>query len=226
MHENFLYFLRTYQPVETTDAPDPNVLSRLSKIYPPSLLEFIGEYGFASFNAGLFQFCDPEDFCPALTSILKGDPELDPAICHVVGYTAFGTLICWSETHLDFEIELPLQSVYCSPLTIPGWAPTASADHIASGLVPDREDAEFFDFAGEPMFARCVSDHGQLARGECYGFVPALALSGAFGPLRQVENVRRLSAVEHFNILAQLGGFNLMKITLADVVPVRPIGMR
>lgn len=56
MLENFKYYLDKYNPVLTGEKPDPAVISRLSKIYPASLVEFISEYGFPSFHGGLFNF--------------------------------------------------------------------------------------------------------------------------------------------------------------------------
>lgn len=224
MLENFKYYLDKYNPVLTGEKPDPAVISRLSKIYPASLVEFISEYGFPSFHGGLFQFCDPEDFKSVLALIFKADPDFNHDECHVVGYTAFGQLRCWSPKFFEVDIELPLGTLYCPLLTIPGWQQKASADHVASGMVPDREDADFLDVNGESMFDRCVAAYGPLKKGECFGFVPALAISGAFGPLQRVENIKRLLALEHFSILAQLDEFNLMKITPSDIVPVRRIG--
>ncbi|AZO78069.1 hypothetical protein BLM15_10960 [Bosea sp. Tri-49] len=156
--------------------------------------------------------------------IFKDDKEFHHRSCHVVGFTAFGTLWCWSDQYLDFKIDLPFSLVYCDSLTMPGWKPTASADHIASGIVPDREDADFLDNAGEPMFDRCVEAYGRPSSTECFGFVPALAIAGAFGPLQRVENIKRMSALEHFTILAQLEQFHLVVPGPDDIIPVRAIG--
>lgn len=224
MHENFRYYLEKYQPVSVEEKPAAAVIARLSKIYPASLVEFISEYGFASFHGGMFQLCNPDEFRSVLALVFKADPNFRHDECHVVGYTAFGNLRCWSPKYFEVDVELPLGAVYCPPLTMPGWQQTASADHVASGMVPDREDCDFLDVDGAPMFDRCVAAYGPLKKGQCFGFVPALAISGAFGALQRVENIKRLSALEHFSILAQLDEFALMKITAIDIVPVRPIG--
>lgn len=224
MHENFEYYLKNYGPIDNDEPADAEVIGRISRIYPPSLAGFIAEFGFPSFHSGLFRLCDPEDFRSILAMIFKADPDFSHRDCHVVGYSAFGVLKCWSPKYYGFDIELPLGAIYCSALTMPDWNPTASADHMASSLVPDNEDVEFFDFNGEPMFARCLELYGKLRKGECYGFVPALAISGPYSPLRRVENIKRVSALEHFSILSQLEDFSLMKITPSDVVPLRKIG--
>ncbi|WFR98766.1 GAD-like domain-containing protein [Rhizobium tumorigenes] len=224
MHENFKYFLNNYKPISFGQKPSSGTIERLSNLYPASLIEFISEYGFASFHGGLFQLCDPDELRPILAMAFKADPDFHHEECHVVGYTAFGTLRCWSKQYFDFDIELPLGAIYCPPLTVPGWQQNASADHVASGIIPDKDAAEFYDTNGEPMFDRCADLYGAPEIGECFGFVPALAISGAFGPRQQVGNIRRLSAVEHFMILAQLEDFQLMRITATDVVPVRSIG--
>ncbi|MEY9783228.1 GAD-like domain-containing protein [Sinorhizobium fredii] len=224
MHENFEYFLKSYSPVFPTEKPGDSQIERLEKILPGSLMEFIRRYGLVAFHGGLFQLCDPDEFRSVLALIFGADSDFHHKDCHVVGYSAFGVLQCWSDKYFKFEIELPLGVAYCRALTLPGWKLAAYADHIASAVVPDREEADFLDVDGIPMFDRCVEKYGPLRQGECFGFVPALAISGAFGPMQRVDNIQRMPALEHFSILAQLEQFQLATLTPTEVVPVRPIG--
>lgn len=154
----------------------------------------------------------------------RKDRQFDPNACHVVGYIAFGVLHCWHDAFYDFTVELPLGAVYCRALTVSNRSVSASPDHMASGMLPDREDADFLDALGESMFERCVERHGPLQDAQCYGFVPALAISGAFGPMHHIEQIKRMTALEHFSILAQLDQFHLMAVTPTDIVSVRRIG--
>ena len=225
MHENFAYYLKNYAPEFPSGRPSQERRARIADLLKPSLAQFINQHGFVSFHGGLFRLCDPDEVRPVLELIFRGDKDFTSTDCHVVGYTAFGVLQCWSDRYRAFQIELPLGTIYCSALTkVDRAAPTATDDHIASGLVLDREDADFLDAAGEPMFDRCVAAHGRPTTSECFGFVPALAMSGAFGALHRVENTKRMSAIEHFAILAQLQQFHLVAVGREDIVPVRPVG--
>lgn len=74
------------------------------------------------------------------------------------------------------------------------------------------------------MLRRCIAAHGRLALGECYGFFPALDLAGLESPFRRVENIRKVRALEHFAILAQMQPFFLRKMGPEGNVRVRQIG--
>lgn len=223
MNENFEYYLKNYAPSFPAAGLSDEKKARIASLLPPSLAQFINTYGFVSFHDGLFRLCDPDEFRSILALIFKADKDFHHQDCHVVGCSAFGVLQCWSPKYYKFEIELPLGTLYCRALTVKNWNPTASADHIASGIVPDREDADFLDVAGELMFDPCVSAYGRPDAAECFGFVPALAIAGAYSPLRRVANIKRMSALEHFTILAQLEQFHLVAPGRDDIVAVRPI---
>ncbi len=57
------------------------------------------------------------------------------------------------------------------------------------------------------MFERATKKLGKLKREECFGFVPALA----FGGSNKLDHLRRVRAPEHFQILAGLSDFGLIK---------------
>ena len=70
------------------------------------------------------------------------------------------------------------------------------------------------------MFKRTRKALGELTLGEVYGFVPALE----FGGVARLENVRRVSALEHFSFLAQLGPVQLFEYSTGDKRFVRTLG--
>lgn len=72
----------------------------------------------------------------------------------------------------------------------------------------DDEAHDLLDLEGKLLFSRVVKKYGSLEIGECYGFMPALALGG----LQDMEFVRRLKAPEHFAIIAQTVDFNLIDV--------------
>ncbi|MGF6232841.1 hypothetical protein QFZ27_006796 [Inquilinus ginsengisoli] len=94
---------------------------------------------------------------------------------------------------------------------------------MAAGFFPDLEIIDFPDQYGDPLYRRCQEKYGRLEPGECYGFFPALAISDIFGPHRTIENIRRVKAMEHFTILAQLDAFRLARVGVEGAEPVRPI---
>ncbi|MCO6051745.1 DUF1851 domain-containing protein [Mesorhizobium sp. RP14(2022)] len=224
MHENFTYYLKHYTPILQASRPDAAAANKIRQWVPPSLASFLCEEGFRRFHNGLFSLCDPDDFRSILALIFKADKDFHHKDCHVVGFSAFGVLQCWSKRLANFQINLPETSIYCRALTVPNWSPKASPNHLVAGVVPDKDAADFLDFRGEPMFDRCVEAYGSLEEGQCLGFVPALAISGAFSPMRSVEHIKRLSAAEHFTILAQLEEFQLVAVTAEEIVPVRSLG--
>ena len=73
-----------------------------------------------------------------------------------------------------------------------------------------------------PLFARARKKVGDLALGECYGFFPAVGLGGA-GVLDEVRKVR---ALKHFGIIAQLDTIQLRYNDLEKkrVVVLRDLG--
>ncbi|KXO72950.1 GAD-like domain-containing protein [Brucella anthropi] len=225
IHENFQYALDEYGPVKQIRRASNKELSQLREVLPHTLVDFIEEKGFCSFHNGLFTMCNPEEMRVVIAQVFGGDNDFHHGNCHVFGYTAFGVLYCWSDKLYNFRIELPLNVIYCRALTAPeNWPPRASAEHIASGMIPDQEEADFLDVDGNPMFAACQRVYGANDASECYGFFPALAIAGAFGPAQDVGHIKRVKALEHFTFLAQLRQFYLMKSFSGGLQTVRSIG--
>jgi len=225
IHENFQYALDEYGPVRQIRRASNAELAELHRMLPQVVVDFIKEKGFCSFHNGLFTMCNPEEMRAVTALVFGADDDFHHRDCHVFGYTAFGVLYCWSDKLYNFRIELPLNVIYCRALTTSeNWPPQASAEHIASGMIPDEEEADFLDVAGTPMFAACQHAYGANETSECYGFFPALAIAGAFGPAQSVEHTKRVKALEHFTFLAQLQRFYLTKPVSGGLQAVRPIG--
>ena len=74
------------------------------------------------------------------------------------------------------------------------------------------------------MFNRCVKQHGPLQMGECYGFFPSLGMFEFGTKTKDVDHVKRVSALEHFTMIAQLKPFNLVRTVRGKTVIVREIG--
>ena len=224
IHESLQFALDRRGPVARLREASNEEVQRLRDILPVPLADFVEIKGYCSFHDGLFTMCNPDELRPIAAQVFAVDPQFNHADCHVVGFSAFGELVCWSDRYRRFTISLPDSSIYSIALTREDFAPKISLERSAARIVPDRVDADFVDFAGEPMYERCQAMHGRLEPGECYGFFPALAAVGVGSPFRRVENIQRVKAMEHFAILAQMGDFHLMKTVPGGVAPVRRIG--
>jgi hypothetical protein len=231
------YFAETIEdlgPPQRCAPLSPEQDARLSKHLPESFMGFLREYGFGDYFDRKIQYCDPVEFSSVLALVFGGDEDFSHKDCFVVGHSAFGRLVCWSERHDQFEIDLVdlrltsrklAPTEFVLPAGMPKRPRSTDPNVLArSLLVSDRKDYEEFDANDEPMFDRCVAQHGSLERGECYGYFPAIAMVGQDSPMRRVENIKRVKALEHFAILAQMGTFHLMKLERGKYTAIRPIG--
>lgn len=200
---------------------------------PEGLRAFLEHSGHAIYCGGGVTVCPAKTFAPILALVFQGDPDLDHRDCTVVSYTAFGHLHVWSKKHGNIVIYLPegqLTSVSLAPPEfaaemMPKQQGKPDPNVVASGsIVFEPEELDFLDYRGAEMLEPCISAHGPLALGECFGFVPALGLVGAESMTRRVENVKRVQALEHFALLAQLQPFYLTKLDRSGIQRVREIG--
>lgn len=194
-------------PPEQAFRPQPEELASLDGHLPSDLLAFWRTYGIGMWKQGKFQFCLPQHFAPLAQRLFVGDSQLTPDETYIVGFSAFGELLAWNEKYQRLSIDLPLASVSVSKLN------ENKPEKIYPIAVPlyrlKYEDSfNFFEDTDEaaPLFARARKRLGQLALGECYGFVPALPLGG---PAR-LDHLERMDALVHFSFLADLGRCRLL----------------
>jgi len=219
---------------------DPVPLTEQQKYFarehlPPAYAAFLIQCGFGHyFNRG-WQFCDSQYMKSLAAIIFKGDPDFSHRDCHIVGFSAFGHLKLWSERHWIVDIDLLKYELTCSRLApnihnIPIPAPKSTTrevtpNSISRNLLPyDRDDCEFWDRDGREMFDRCVEAYGNLEGGECFGFVPSLGATGYNSKYRYVKYVKKLKALEHFCIIAQMKDFHLVRHNMGNVEQIRIIG--
>jgi hypothetical protein len=138
----------------------------------------------------------------------------------VVAYTALGDLKVWHRRQRPMNVFLLQSEVFNPPPNSwhdrktgqPFSEDFSGSNHVSTGRW--AFGPEQFEF-----FAAAVARHGALEPGEVYGFFPALQLGGAY----KVETLKRVRAAEHFQILAQLDRFKLMRLTPPDP-PAYPYG--
>ena len=221
--DRFGYMVGKFGAPKHAEKANADMLSAMSSKLPGTLLAFWKTYGLGLWLGGKFQFSDPLRYAPIVKTVLSGDAELDPMQTHVYGYSAFGELYLWSETHQDLAVSLPNLEAMAS-FTDADWTPSDPDIAIIPALAGlDQEgDADWIEDAPEAsfMFKRTRKKLGELTLGEVYGFVPALE----FGGVARLENVRRVSALEHFSFLAQLGPVQLFDYSTGDKRFVRNLG--
>ena len=174
---------------------------------------------------GKFQFCRPADYMNLVEQIFAGDPDLLPSATHMVGFSAFGELLLWNEQHERVLVNLPRLAARVrafdfrepdDPAHLPLATPLYRLDREGSFDVFEQDDV------AEPLFARALARLGPPDFGQCYGFVPMLALGGS----AKLDRIERLDAAVHFSLLAGAGRCRVMVVqTLGGhPVPLRELG--
>lgn len=224
MNANFAYLVEQYGKPAQAEPFGADEAQRLQGKLPESLLEFWSECGIGSWMNTKLQFCHPDRYTGIVDAIFDGDNEFTPGKTHLYGFGAFGELQLWNEDRETLSVNLPYLSAYAAS-SAPDWSKSDGDIALVSTLfgLEDKGNLSLFeDLPGTPpLFDKCVKAHGRLAMGECYGLFPALALGGNC----KITNVRRVRALEHFALLAQLGPVKLGVATAdGSRTPIRTLG--
>lgn len=180
----------------------------LSGRLPPELVDFWRAVGLGVWGWGRFQFCDPVAMRGVTGLVFGGDREFVAERMHLYGYGALGLLFFWSEDRRD-AVEVDLVSLSASSLF-----ETNRADRAFEALAGTIGNLEHVAYGArdpstrEDVLPELLGRHGGLANGEVLGYVPALA----FGGSPDFANLRKVSAPEHFAILAQIAGIELYRV--------------
>lgn len=203
-------------PDQRQDMPDEE-LSYCKGRLPSRLIQFMGDQGYSTYRSGGVTIAKPATLAPILALVFKADPNLSHENCTVVSYSPFGSLSLWSDELGIAYVDLAEGRVSLRKLAPtefrPGMLPPKPKSPPDTNLVAREavlsypEDFDFLDYRGDEMLRRCITQHGEISLRECYGFFSALALAGVDSPMRSVEHIRRVSALEHFALLAQAQPF-------------------
>lgn len=191
---------------------------------PDLVLEIWNQKGVGSWYKGLYRLCLPSDFSGLLSQIFHADKDFSHKDCHVIAYSAFGNLVIWSEKHWLMEVNLIRNTLACDGLIYPekkknDFSQVATEFFMLSEK-SSQEAHNFYDEDEKPLFNRARKRLGDLEAGECYGFFPAIPLGGA----PNLKNIKRVEALEHFTLLAQLKNFSLIDYLSSPMQVVRDIG--
>ncbi len=197
----------------------PAVAAQYSGKLPQLLTTFWVQQGIGAWQNGLFSLCLPTDFQGLLSQIFGADPDFSHGDCHVIGYSAFGQLLVWSERHWVTQIDLLNGRLSCQVLIDPTKAQNPDI-HLSTSLSMTAASYDAYDDADKKLFTRALRRLGQPAPGQAFGFSPAIAMGGA----PRLENLSIVPALEHFLLLAQLQPFSLIDYLSHPPRVIREIG--
>ncbi len=224
LNADFAFCVKKFGLPAHGEAVPPEVIAAYAGRTPSSLRDFWEQCGVGFWLDGRFQFCQPDRYQPILDMILANDPDYPPAESTLLGFTAFGKLLIWHNKQYLLNVDLVNKIAYTNHLSpkhpiLPPERSVASALSFVSE--PSYDFLEHTDSA-KPLFARALKKLGPLAYGECYGFFPAMGLGG----LGVLSELRRVRALEHFAIIAQLDPIELRfnDLVKKQVVRLRNLG--
>lgn len=201
--EDFQYFLEEFGPQIGRREVPPSSIDYYQGRLPDRLLEYWQEYGWSGYSDGLFWIVNPREYDGALSEWLSGSIFEGKDNFHVIATGAFGKIYVWGEEYGN-SFSIVATESYIAPR------------HNFSARPKDKDfDIRCFFSSKKPryldsyeMFDQAVARLGRLDVGQMYGFFPAVAIGGT----RTVENIQKVSAVEHLTFLAQLEGLSILKI--------------
>ena len=224
LNANFAFCVKKFGLPAHGDAVPPEVIAAYAGRTPSSLRDFWKQCGVGLWLDGRFQLCRPDRYQPIIDMILANDPDFPPAESTLLGFTAFGELLIWHNKQYLLTVDLVNKVAYTEHLSPkhPILPPERSVGSDLGRIVdPSYDFLEHTDSA-RPLFARALKKLGSLAFGECYGFFPAMGLGG----LGVLSELRRVRALEHFAIIAQLDSIELRfnDLVKKQVVRLRNLG--
>lgn len=221
LHKAFQYVIEKYgEPTQRLSLTEDEMRT-VSDFFPKNLVDLYQVYGRCVFRDGRIQLCRPSDFSGTLAMIFGTDSDFSHKNCQTFAYSAFGSLYLWNKDFGLVDLNLLSGEVRCRILT-KGRQEGGDIENLVFSPFSLRDEAlDLYDIEGSPLFSRALKQYGRLEIGECYGFVPALALGG----LPIIDDIKRLKAPEHFAIISQMIDFNLIDVQgYGEAVIVRPIG--
>lgn len=191
-------------PLVSVPMPPTDIEAMVSRV-PSILLDYWRERGLLLHAGGLLHFCNPLRYDSLLPLIFSDDADLCANETALFAFSSFGELLLWNQRHGPLQINLMTGSVKARGLVRPERRTTQEIELTAQVFTFNPKIHDVKDVDLQPLNSRAVATLGHPELDECFGFFPALALGGK--PV--LGNVRRVSALEHFAILAQTTSFTL-----------------
>lgn len=208
MDESFQFLMSEYG-LFTDSAPLPAAsAAAMRNDFPEEFVSFLEEAGLGVWQSGRFQFCDPLSMAGVVEPIFDGDKDFHPDKTFIYGYGAVGLAFVWNSVWNE-HILINLPDLEASSLVSRNKKSKAKITIVSSILYLENDYYDLIDPKnGNHVLAKFLRKNGALKSGEVYGYFPALALGGS-GAL---DTLKKVQAVEHFTILAQLGPVQLRHI--------------
>jgi len=200
--EYFRTLFKKRMVLDRRNEVDISIINKYQGILPGELLLYWKEYGFSSFNNGLYWLTNPDDYKELVQDYLKGTPFEDRKNLFVVARTAFGELDIWESTKGG---SLRLFSMYNMIFL--------SADADRENYTKEEENFKMVsyisknpisldddDASGNPLFERALKKLGKLEADEMYGY----KLSHFLGGKESITNLTKMNLFNHYEIQKEL----------------------
>ncbi|WP_406610081.1 GAD-like domain-containing protein [Agarivorans sp. JK6] len=200
------YDYEEFGPAEKSQHVPIETINKFKGKLPDKLLEYWQKYGWCSYAKGLFWTVNPEEWEPVLEAWIGNTEFMEKDAYHIIARSAFGELLFWGE---NTGHSLSINPIY--GLVFPSF--NTSYERAKEDLElqlffssSSKDEFDIEDDSEEPMFDEALEVLGELEPDTMYGFVPALALGGQ----AKLENLQKVSAIEHLVILAGLSEKKVM----------------
>jgi len=160
-------------------------LNELARRFPEGLVEMWRADGWCSYGNGLFWMVDPDEVTP----LLADWPNLPD------GSIAFAR-DSYANVFLRIGDEVQRLNVHYDVLDLVALTTEFFFD------LKIHNPKFIIDFLEGKLFRAARRRLGDLAMGECYAFVPPLALGGS----KEIDSIKKVRFLEHLAILAQIHG--------------------
>ncbi|MFU2137149.1 T6SS immunity protein Tdi1 domain-containing protein [Gallibacterium anatis] len=185
---------------------DKNLIEKYRNMYqgnsyfPEELLWIWEKMGFGIYENGFLQMVNPDEYEFIFEYV---DKLLEPTI--VWGITALGDLLVW-EGNENWTIA-PDEGDRCSIINVRRCNDNVIGDMEGTLNVFIADDGDDFFLREKDMFdAKIYLDNKdklpKLNYGECYGYVPALALGGS----KSIRNLKVVDAKAYIHLIGQAVG--------------------
>ena len=173
-------------------AVDEKNINKYQGILPDELLVYWKEYGFSSFQDGLFWLINPDEYTELVKEYLEGTLFEDRTNLYAIARNAFGELYLWeSKKGGTLDIKSFTNMIFLS------------ADTDRNEFTKEEENFEMIGFlgtknpkyldekdgSGKPLFERALKKLGKLEPDEMYGY----KLSHFLGGKESITNVTKMN---------------------------------
>ena len=214
--EDFTYFLEKFgKPQDVEKVPDSVLESYQGKL-PKQLLTYWEHYGFCSFQDGLLQIVNPDDYQSSMEVWLHDTGIMETDNYYVIARSGFGDLYLWGENNGNNYIIEPRYCMIFSQKSDNARISKGFSNEIIRqffGLLnPNNKCLDLMDVnTNKFIFKDAVKKLGSLAKDEMFTFVPAFFLGGE----QTLANVDKVNIFIQLDLLSQMGQPKIM--TLSDL---------